>query len=72
MTLMLEAVYLDSDTRSVVGVLPRPSFRELFLCLESNGLVKVHDPRSVNNPEDVEKGNLLMGVMEEEEGRTPP
>lgn len=44
LTAMLEAVLIDPVAKKVVGIVPRPAFRDLFLCLEENGTVKIYEP----------------------------
>ena len=44
LTAMLEAVLIDPAAKKVVGIVPRPAFRDLFLCLEENGAAKICEP----------------------------
>ena len=46
LTSMLEAVFLDSESKAVVGLRPKPEFRDLFLCLETDGTVTIHEPEN--------------------------
>jgi len=41
---MLEGVLLDPASRSVVGLLPKPAFREIILNVESGIGVEIFDP----------------------------
>ena len=59
LTSMLEAVYLDSESKAVVGLRPKPEFRDLFLCLETDGAVTIHEP------EDPDRGSQT-GMTEPE------
>ena len=44
LTSMLEAVYLNSESKVVVGLRPKPEFRDLFPCLETHGAITIHEP----------------------------
>ncbi len=46
LTSMLNAVFIDQGKRSIVGLLPRPAFREPLLCLEENGQFRIYDPKA--------------------------
>ena len=41
---MLEAVLVDPDDRTVVGLLPKPAFRDIILDVEPSDGVVIFDP----------------------------
>jgi len=48
---MLEAVLLDPNSKSVVGLVPKPAFREVMLNVEPNGGILVFDPEDMGKTE---------------------
>ena len=44
---MLEAVLLDPNSKSVVGLVPKPAFREVILNVEPGGGIVIFDPEGM-------------------------
>ena len=48
---MLDAVLLDPNSKSVVGLVPKAAFREVMLNVEPNGGVVIFDPEDMEETE---------------------
>lgn len=71
LTIMLDAVYVDLlNSRSIVGLLPKPAFYRLFESLKQkpDSKVIIFDPKE-NAPDSPER---VVGMVETGESRTPP
>ena len=68
---MLDAVYIDPlNTRSIVGILPKPAFYKLFEAIKQkpDSKVIIFNPKE-NAPDTPER---VVGLVETGEGRTTP
>ncbi|MBI4233100.1 MAG: hypothetical protein HY686_01515 [Chloroflexi bacterium] len=70
---MLEVVLIDPGANKVVGLIPRPAFRDLFLCLEDNGAARICEPdvflSRMSNGDNGKKGGLPSFAMSNGSGR---
>ena len=57
---MLEGVLLDPASRSVVGLLPKPAFREISLNVEPGNGVEIFDP--AENRQKKPKAHQFLGI----------
>jgi len=64
---MADAVLLDPESRSVVGLVPRPAFREVFLSMEGKNGVSIFDAAGFQKVEpdgsSREPGNLPVTMV---------
>ena len=72
LTIMLDAVYVDLlNTRTIVGLLPKPAFFQLFESIKQKPGSKV----TIFNPNEKENAldspERVVGLVETGEGRTP-
>ena len=44
LTSMVHAVFIDAESKTIAGVLPRPGFREVLLCVDGSEGITIYDP----------------------------